>query len=378
MPLMGDLISIRGGSLHGLSVGSTLEVRKLLGTDPIGNAEVDHLHPNGVRAVARWIEGKPDGLADDEALEVVETSRPQNLPPLQLHVADAELAQSLAESRWVEVVAKQKAEYLLEKVHDGFRFQQVDGPLLWPRPAAEQTPPKTPAAMFQQELRFRALMRLPLQPGGLALTAKFVAPKPKELDGSDWNKTWNYSPVSIRPLRDSARLGKQPPPASRHHYQAEAAGATDFPRLAGKPPAGELAVLEVTNASQREVHLYVISLEESRQATVLWPWTLKGETLKPGKSQRIPIWMVADRDWQLKRRMRDRYVILATLFPFDPGALIENRSEPTRSGGTPIPAILLQAFAARNAATRGDPIAVRDRSWGSTWLDVHVKYQAPR
>ena len=82
-----------------------------------------------------------------------------------------------------------------------------------------------------------------------------------------------------------------------------------------------------------------------------------------------------------KRRMRDRYVILGTLAEFDAEALIQNKSERTRSAGAPVPAILQQALAAKNDTTRGDSgnqVPVRERNWGSTWLDVHVQYKAPK
>ena len=223
-------------------------------------------------------------------------------------------------------------------------------------------------------------MRLPMQPGGLQLVAKFTDPTRTELDGLDFDQVWNYVPVAIRPQQDSPRLGEQPPTPSQHHYEAEAASPEDFPNQEGKPPAGELAILQVTNTSSQEVHLYVISLEESRTASVVWPWTQKGETLKPGKSRRIPIWLVGNKAFGTKR-MRDRYVVLGTLAQFDPEALIKNKSVATRSGSTPVPAILRQALAVNNASTRGDSkarVPVGERSWGSTWLDVHVQYKAPQ
>ena len=377
MPLGGDRLSIRGGSLHGLCVGSTVEVRKPFGQEALGQAKVEFVHPGGVRSMARWTGGRPDGVEKHQALWATETSRPQDLPPLRLHVdvASPELATSLEKSSWVQLVPRAKATYLLSKTGDAsMRLQQVDGPVLW------QGETEALDAAFQHELRYQAVVRLPMQPGGLKLRAKFVDPTPKELDGSDFGQSWHYTPVAIRPLQDSPRLGQQPPPASQHHYQAEAASPEDFPHQEGKPPSGELAVLEVTNASSKEVHLSVISLEESRTANVVWPWILKGETLKPGKSRRVPIWLVGDKAFG-KRRMRDRYVILGTLAEFDAEALIQNKSEPTRSAGAPVPAILQQALAAKIDLTRsdsGNQVPVRERNWGSTWLDVHVQYKAPK
>ncbi len=379
MPLGGDRLSIRGGSLHGLCVGSTLELRKPFGPKALGQAKVEFVHPDGVRSMARWTGGRPDAVQEDQALWATETSRPQNLPPLRLHVevVSPELATSLEKSAWVKLVSRAEAAYLLSKTGEGdanMRLQQVDGPVLW------QGEAEALDAAFQHELRYQAVMRLPMQPGSLKLSAKFAEPTSKELNGSDFGEAWNFTPVAIRRLQDSPRLGQEPPPASQHHYQAEAGGPEDFPQLEGKPPSGELAVLEVTNASEREVHLYVISLEESRTAVLVWPRSQKGETLKPGKSRRVPIWLVGNKAFG-ERSMRDRYVILGTLAQFNAEELIKNESEPTRSAGAPVPAILQQALAAKNDTTRGDSgnqVPVRERNWGSTWLDVHVQYKAPK
>jgi len=365
-----DRLSVRGGTIQGLCVGSELDVHRQFGAK-IGTARVEHVARNGVRAIARWID-KPGALEPNQPLRVVETSRPYNLPPLQVHTRDAGLRTLLTSSRWVDLVAEPDAHYVLSRTQDDrrLRLRDREGLQVWPTPTLESSklPDKDDRLLTQilrGELRYQALMQFALEPGQLAVAAGFRTPTPRQLSGEAFGMTgdrrWKYQPAVL----NSA--------AGERVYR----GVVSADRTGDKQ--GDLTILRCTNKSEQDVYLYVVSLEEYRAPFLLWGDSDESQdVLRSGQYQDVPIVLVASPEWVLPRPMRDRYLVITTTKPLTKiKQMLHGSYQPTRADDQPVmPPLLQRAVEVAAAPTRGDthnPTA--PKGWGTTWVDVLVSHK---
>jgi len=362
---------VHAGWLHGLRVGSLLEVRGSGGRRVLGEARVEAVTATASRAA--WTDDRPAEMPPG-SLRALELSRAAGEPPLRIHVEVPELLEALVDVELVETIGTpESSDYrLVRRGRDALRLETAEGLPVHARPIpfdGEATPASLEAleAVFRDELRWRALDLLATERGALPLRLSFRSATPADFTWIS-NDADLYHPVEIlggadaEGLPNGSRRVRGSPPLS----EEELARARD----AGERPLN-LGVLEVENPHDCPLYVYLFSLEEARAMTPILP--RKGELpvrLEPGKSRRKLISLVAPREWPFDRPMRDRYVAVSTLVPVD---LSEFRSPGAVRGGEAPPPPLIRRAMEGPLIRGGDSAAVDTADWGVTRLDLLVE-----
>ena len=197
---------------------------------------------------------------------------------------------------------------------------------------------------FLDTLRWRAVNLLASERGEIPIEARLRAATPEELDELTRRDT-----ESVEIVDGGLRVRGAPPDA---HAQ--------------------VGVLEITHSHERPVHLYVLSIEESRAVNRIYPNGGEDDPIAAGERLEAKVGFIASRSWPFARPMRDRYLVLGVEHPIDLGEL---EMERTLRGTSPpdraLPPLLRRAI--RSRLTRGgkDTHVVPD-GWGVTVLDILV------
>jgi hypothetical protein len=273
-------IAIDAGALHGLAQGSELHVFAADDTK-LGTAEVNQLGAGG--AIAAWRQAPAQLPPPGTPLRVVEVSRPAHLPALPVAIDSDALREALADNPWVDARAGEPDLRIRGETRADAALETAEGVRLWARHSIEEA--------LAAEGRWQALWRLPLTPGSLPISARFVAPDANEL-ARDWAVP--MTAAAVAPVGDSGR-------------EFEGAFQTYSER------SGELTILEIANEHDADVFVAVLSITEARQIAVIWPEDGRQDNVLPVDGERrVPVWVYAERDWPLQRPMRDRYIVIAT------------------------------------------------------------------
>jgi hypothetical protein len=347
-----ELLEVAAGFLFGLRRGSVLEVWDVRGETLHGTATVEELRVDA--ALARW-DTLPEAAAGP-ALRVREVSRGVAEPPLRIALEERSLGLLLEGSNRIELGSSDPdAPYRLRPAEAGRAlFETREGVQLASVGVGNDDLDSARQALstaIDEESTFLALRELALERGELELSIDFRPAIESELRGLGLALE-RHEPVRVLD-RDSART------VSVHGAAASAAKR-------------QVGLFEITNHSDVRVHVYVLSLEESRHRELIR--TLQGElslVLEPGERATHPVAIVAPASWTSPVPMLDRYVALAFTEALSEPRRLEAR-ERTRGLEDRLPGVLQRIVAP--GALRGAGAAKLDRQgWGVAYVDLLVR-----
>ena len=336
-------VIVEAGALHGLSPGARLEAWDGSGATQLGRLEVQRVASTVARA--RWVEEAP--VSSERSLRVVEKARSSARPPLRVALGDAGLGEPLGGAS-VEVLPRSRGpDYVVDRDASGLVMHTVEGIAIGAAiDAAAPDLEDRLAAMVASEQRWRAAFELGARRGAWPLVARFRIPETAELGPFPGHRP--ATQVDGEPFLDGG-------------LHVVGGLAEDRPR--------SMVWLEVENLHPIDLFTVVLSVAEDRGCTPIHPIVGEpAEVLPAGGSLRLPIAVIARRDWPLERPMRDRFLVIATrrradfeLFRSE-SALREARSAP--------PAVLSLALDA--ARDRGPVPVDADEDWGVVAVDLLV------
>ncbi len=378
--------TVQAGSLHLLRRGSILEVQDLYGKG-LGRARLTRIWSD--RSTAVW-EGEPPEIAGKRPVRVVEVERPPGDEPLALFLPEGGLEDRLAKGlaglpglslRFEREPGGGAAYQLFRPAEDApFELWTVPGGLpLWREKtrgegsdgAARAEGMKEELASFlRQELRFRALLALGEQQGGLPLAFDFESPEPKALE--QWSRTLEKPLVPVEMVPNTSRgIGG---PSSSGMLLVDR-GGDDLLDVA------EIRLHMEKGPGTRPMHVAVLCVSEDRTVSVIYPPPgERDNVLAPGETKSIYLSIFAGKHWREKRPMRDRYLAIATERYADFGSFVRDGvvvpPESARGAAEPLPPLLEQALT--GGTTRGGMILRKsERGFGIAALDVFVVPESP-
>lgn len=359
---------IHAGWLHGLREGSVLEVRDASGLTVLGTARVEKY--NAARALAAWEGEAPEGSLEG-GLRVHDRSRPAGEPPLRVLLEEpiaeqpGQVPEDLVDylrvrkalheeplAGLIELVeGEELADYRLHRDPGGtIRLGTIEGlPLVTiDESSAGDGPTSDPVFVLEnavrQELRWRAVNLLASERGAIPIEV-------------------GVRPASLEEIRGLTRKDCE-------RVEFVEGGL----RVRGAPSGApvQVGVLEITHSHEKPVHLYVLSIEESRAVHLIHPIGGEDDPIAPGKLLEAKVGFIAPSSWPFARPMRDRYLVLAVEHPIDLGEL---EMERTLRGTSPpdraLPPMLRRAI--RGRLTRGgESTDVVPDGWGAAVLDILV------
>ncbi|MFT5284575.1 MAG: hypothetical protein ACI8TQ_000732 [Planctomycetota bacterium] len=343
----GRVLIVRAGSLVGLRVGSILEVS---GNDGVklGRAKVLGVTPSIARAA--WETEAPDPLPTG-ALRVLELSRGSDEPLLRvrLELDTCKLPDELA---FMNIVGKHEpAEYVILEREDGLYFRTMEGVALHAAPISKTKGLREALEeVARHETRWRALCDLAAERGQLPLVVS-IRPATSE----EAKEHPSFEPAMVLASPDASVSGRS------LRVRGGAAPKENT-------PSRSLVMLELTNPHDKDLYVSVLSLEEARKISVVFPLGQKCELIPAGKTRTRPISIQSREVWSLDRPMRDRYLAVAWTKPFDLKPF--ERGEINRSEGSAAPPLLARTLV--NNSLRGST-TTSYRGWGLSFVDVLVK-----
>lgn len=349
-------VIVEAGTLHGLRVGSQLEIRDPLGERKLGSIDVRQLDPLFARGP--WRE-RPEQIPAG-GLRAIERTRTAGMPPLRVQVTDQELAKALATSQRIEIAGKgELADYELVRSGEGkLSFRTNEGlPIGGTLPSIGEPGWKEKMEeIFQQELSWLSLRALPLERG--ALPVKIVLREPTAEDLRRPKDPAGY----MRPKVLDAGSPREP------RATDELVVVGGFKDAAPVP----MAVLDLTNPHNVDLYVTVISLAEDRgREPICFLGRESNVPLPAGESTSLLTGIVIPREWPLKRPMRDRYVVIATRQPAD--FTMFRRESSMRGDEKPLPPLLRLAIEQADTMRGDSPVAVDTHGWGVSAVDLLVQ-----
>jgi hypothetical protein len=348
-------VEVDAGHLHGLRIGSELEIRDLRGRTVRGLITLEEV--SQTFSVGRWQEPRVARLAG--GLRAIELTRTANMPPLRVRVLDPKLARDLAGSERIAIAASgETANYELFRDAAGrLCFRTMEGVLIF----REENPGEASVGMlemqaFRKELRWLSSLGLAIERGAYPLEVRVRPASPEEL----------------------ASLGKKAPLEPLTFVEAGfpfAEESTSRPVIGGFEGEGpmQVGVLEIENPHTVDLFVSVLTVAEDRGCT---PLTFQGGEhnvpIPRGDDRQAFFGALARHDWPLERPMRDRYLVIATTQPADYSSLGQEavmRGEEER----PLPSLLQLALDEADA-TRGESPGrvVVEKPWGVSSVDLLV------
>lgn len=345
-----ERLEVAAGFLLDLRRGSLLEVWDVRGEEQQGTAAIEVVRADV--ALARWDEAPPEGAGP--AYRVRERSRGVDEPPLLVALESAGLAVVLEGNERVELAAGGEAPYRLRRGATGaLVFETTEGIELCSAPLDGDDLDTTRALVSEaiaEESTFLALRALAMERGELELAIDFRPATEEELRGLGLDLE-SYRPVEV--------LG---------------AGAERSVSVRGAPRRSTkhcVGLFLLTNRSAVPLHVYVLSLEESRHRELIR--TPEGElsiVLAPGETRPHPVAIIAPESWTSSGPMLDRYVALAFDERLSEPRRLEAR-ERTRGLQDELPGVLQRIVASETL--RGAPARIDARGWGVAYVDLLVR-----
>lgn len=352
---LGRRVLLQAGQLHGLQRGSRLSVRRNLDGadgDPVGQVEVTRVEATS--AAANWISGTPE-LELGTPLRAVVVGRPSASRPLRVYVPEA-IDVALDEDFAVNSDHPETAQLLVSRSLLGIlQLTDAGGHLVWEgdKPGDAEGAPELNAVLRKELLR-QSLFELPQEPGGLQVDAHFESPTAAE--------TARFGLSSASPTRlDKSARGEQ---------RAMGGESGDSPTL---------AILVLRNSAELPLFCTVFSLPESRRygetdqhaVEPIWPplSRARDNRIDPGEEVRVPIGVVASKEWQLERPLRDRYLVIALPQWADFTEYITNTRGASQRDDLPAP---LRSALARSASRGVQPAPVGGKPYGIRAVDLLV------
>jgi hypothetical protein len=288
----------------------------------------------------------------------VELTRTAGMPPLRVRVPDRDLAQGLAQSERIEIIASgQAADYELVRLGSaGLCFRTVEGIELFRRDELLDAWLQDLEEAFRKELRWLSSLGLAIERGAFPLEVRVRPASPEEL----------------------ASLGKEEPLKPLTFVEAgfpfaeEGASRPVIGGFEGEGPM-QVGVLEIKNPYTVDLFVSVLSVTEDRGCTPLtFPGGEHNVPIPRGDDRQVFFGALARHDWPLERPMRDRYLVIATTQPADYSSLGQKavmRGEEER----PLPSLLQLALDEADA-TRGESPGrvVVEKPWGVSSVDLLV------
>lgn len=331
---------IDAGRIHGIVEGTTLRAVDLDGQE---RGELAVERANAANSKLRWKgpAARPRGIP----LRVRPIAGLAGRSPLRVHLDGVDAA--LLESCPWAAVATDASDYELGHRGDMLEFCSADGTLRRLLPADKAA---VQDAMFHEHC-FRSLWEGIAQPGRYRIDVRVAPATAAQLARID------HHPPGRPP---TAALIKTQPDAPRALVGASA--------LLREEGTGRYVEIVVTNRSDDDVYVTVLSVSENHDVNVIWGRDGDNQ-LAPGQSNPCLVEVGPDPSWRQDRPMVDRYVVIATPRRADFQAFESHASldaaAPKRGGDNPLPAFL--AGALYGGATRGDP---GPPNWGVTWYDL--------
>ena len=373
----GTRVRIEGGSMHFLKRGTQLDVSRLDDGREVGRVEIMDVHP--AVSYAQWKGGNPgvSGVAL-AAREVRFKSMWDELDVSSSHPAIREL---LAEIEGVRVVDASEATHRVEADPPGagvdqparIRFVDAANTRIWPGPTddfprenwLEDFGSRFESGLLEYERKYRELLGLINLRGKLKMEVEFVPLAARDLNGYD---------RSDGERGDWAR-GAKVIEANVVSRQVETRGTGVWEYLARIDPSDEegttrLARMDVTNPTNVDVYVSVISATEARGAAVVWPSAAdRFFKIPAGATGSAFVSLTLPAAFGRARPMLDRYLVIATRERASFRSL-EQKSQ-LRSAEH-FPAELVRSVL-RGSSVRGKEIPVDpEETFGVSWVDVLV------
>ncbi len=348
----GAIVTLEGGCVQRLYPGTELEIFGLLddGSEALGRVVVQEARD--FTADAAWDGGIPESLADGTTVRAVVVRQVSGAQVLYVYADPLELEDLLPGS--VEVVSDEAdADILLRRLEDGqLAIYDAHGNLIWAAgrefwnigsPDDERSPEEQLAAVLEVETSYRALLSLEEEPGRFKIEACFQESSKENL---------------------IAQYGSAQP-----HYDI----ATDTFTAQGGSSETRFRILEleVTNLEDEDLCVTVISLDETRARTQIFPDVTLGRdnVIAAHQSRRIQVGLFVPETWDEGRPMRDRYLVIATRDYANFAPLL---GKTFRNGPQdPMPQPLQNALAGPRTRGMGSS-RVAEPNWGIVVVDVFV------
>lgn len=371
-------VEINAGWIHGLRKGSILEMFGAYGAE-LGRVEIRSI--GAIASVGIW-QGTPPADLRDRALLGREVFRPGGRPPVLMAVQHEHLRQLIRErfADQVELVDPGAGAYQL-LVEPADATPEQEARVLMRDPVGVRVGSREPQigpgwlAKFEQEFgqrlgaerKYQAILALADCQGELRLEARFAPLLAADLKGplteggerEEWT-LWTPFDAEVVPI-DEDLLG----PATTSQYLAL------LPQVPTRiRPA--LARLDVSNRSDEEIYVYVLSLTEDRLPHVVYP-THRDEHIAWPKQVTRPAYVLLEADdrFSPERPMRDRYLVIATRRPADFWSLVKEATVRGGAGKLPgVPDEILEAFDGEATRSGKDPVSPGD--FGIVAVDVLV------
>lgn len=369
-------IEIEAGRLHGLQLGSAVQLRDIAGAE-VGRAMVRRL---GAASSAALLDGFGDAGLTELPMWATEVERPGERQKLAVLVPHHRLGEELTRryGERVEVVRGDGEQWLhrLEVVPAdatpeqpaSVRFVGPDGVRIWPGVSSERAGDdwleravEKFDVLADKERQYQAALELAQVRGALTVEPRFGRLAPAELRGPTTGGNWPQ-PMSDGGVRPLGAAG------------AERGGARSFDFTAKIPTDPErrpLARLDIRNPLDVDLHVAVLSVTEAREISVLAP--REGEThwIPAGGTSSVYAVLESDPELGLDRPMRDRYLVIATRETADFHSLIMQGSLRSASPESDaMPGLIRQALSARTL--RGGTSTAETESFGIVAIDLLV------
>ena len=346
----GGLVMLEAGRVQRVYPGTKLDVYPMLGgarPQVLGQVIVEAARE--LTADAKWVGGVPASLEDGTPLRAVVVERVAGSQTLYVYADPPQLEDLLPTS--VEVVSDAlDADLFLTQGEGGeLAVRDIHGDLIWASGRAfwnsvDGSLREQLADYLEKETAYRALVTLEEEPGRFALEACFA----ESTDPVQSKKYGSAHPIHV-PATDS--------------YRAQGSSQKTDPLL---------LELRVTNLEDFDLHVTVISLDEMRGRTLIYPGPNVGRdnVIAGGATKKIQVGLYVPESWDKQRPMRDRYLVIATREFADFSPLLGVRLRGV--GGVSMPQPLRHALA--GPVTRGMVSEkVQEPNWGILAVDVWVE-----
>lgn len=374
-------VEVEAGAFHLLAAGSVLRALDLTGRS-LGLVRVEEVEAYHSWAV--WLE-EPEGLGELVPVRLVLVGAPAG-EPLRLTVEPAALASGI-QAAWASGVGPatrvvdgvdEAADFLLRQRADGgwTLLALPEERPIWSGGAAADPAQlaREAGAILTSELRYSRLMELAGAGGGISLSMSVGAPEAGVLESTRFPGAVAPQPVEMRwpqAGRSAGASGAVPILVDRH-------GAMDLM---------ELTVEFDAPTDEDPVHLSILCVSADRTVSLVYPPPSQRHEglIEPGIPKKVRVEVFLNPGWDEQKPLRDRYLAIATVGFADFSALQVGMqvaasgaalaAAQKRSGGRPVPSILLEALQADTL--RGGPLqGPEDWRFGIAAADVLVIQEA--
>lgn len=330
-------LRIHAGAVHGIGANTVFQLRDLDG-------RIAHeCKPESVTTSATVLPSPPKALVG-KPLWAMPTGELDGRAVLTLGLPDGAKDIDLRGTGFRSTDVD--AEYRLRTTAEGFELSTRTGECIGRAADAREL-----AALLFREASFRFLWDAVGTRGEREVEIRAVPPRPEHCfaEGDDGKRL----PVPAAAMAAAGR-GQRTRCVSRSLLDRVA-------------DSGSIALLQVENKSDEDLHIAVLSVQEDRRITPI-RGLHENNLLRAGQTMEIPVQVGPSPAWKSDRPMIDRYVVFATP-RFVDFRVFATDIEVTRGGSSEEPPNLFALLGAGDRTRGGDGAR---KPWGVTWIDLEL------